>query len=79
MSYAKRAAKGGVSIFTFSIVGLLLGFILRTFLARNLSVTEFGLLYSVLAFMGLFSLFRDMGLNPALIKYIPEYIVKKDM
>ncbi len=79
MSYTKRAVKGSAVIFTISLVSIALGFFLRTFLARNLSVAEFGLIYSVLAFMGIFSLFRDMGLNQALIKYIPEFVVKNDM
>ncbi len=78
MDYAKRAIRGSATIFMLSVVSIFLGFMLRAFLARSLSVVEFGLLYSVLAFIGLFSLFRDIGLNPALVKHIPEFIVKKD-
>ena len=78
MNYTKRVVKGTTIVFVMSIISAVLGFFLRAFLARNLSVAEFGLLYSVLAFIGLFSLFRDIGLNPALIKYIPEYVLKKD-
>lgn len=79
MDYAQRAVRGSFAISVLAIVSVALGFFLRTFLARNLSVEDFGLLYAVLAFIGLFSLFRDVGLNPALIKYIPEFMVKKDL
>lgn len=76
--YTKMAIQGSIVIFTFSVVSIILGFLLRTFLVKNLTVAEYGLLYAVLAFFGLFGLFRGAGLNPALVKYIPEFLVKNE-
>ena len=77
--YTKTAIQGATIILTFSVVSIIIGFILRVLLARTLPTeADLGLLYAVLAFFGLFAIFRDMGLNPALVKYIPEFIVKKD-
>ncbi len=77
-NYTKTAVQGSIVIFIFTIVSIFIGFLLRTFLAKNLTVAEYGLLYAVIAFFGLFALFRDAGLNPALVKYIPEFLVKKE-
>ncbi len=76
--YTKKAVQGSIIIFIFSLISVAIGFFLRTFLAKNLTVAEYGLLYAVMAFFGLFAMFRDFGLNPALVKYIPEFLVKKD-
>ena len=77
--YTKTAIQGATIILTFSVVSIIIGFILRVLLARTLPTeADLGLLYAVLAFFGLFAIFRDMGLNPALVKYIPEIIVNKD-
>jgi len=77
MSYAKRIAKGGAIIFFMTVLASCTGYLLRLFLARNLSVSDFGLFYSVAAFISFFWLFKDLGIGQAIVKFIPEYIVKK--
>lgn len=47
------------------------------FLARSLTVAEYGLFYAVFALISFFILFRDLGLGSALVKYIPEFAVRK--
>ncbi|NQU98296.1 flippase [Candidatus Woesearchaeota archaeon] len=74
----KRIVKGASYIFIFSIMAAISGYILRFLLARNLSVKDFGLFYSVFAFVGFFSIFKDLGLGGALIKFVSEYKVKKE-
>ncbi|MCX6818584.1 MAG: oligosaccharide flippase family protein, partial [Candidatus Aenigmarchaeota archaeon] len=77
-NYTERVFKGAVTVFLISIVGMFIAYLFRIFLARNLSVEDFGLFYAIIAFTGLLALFRDLGLNSALIKYIPEFLVKKE-
>lgn len=76
-SYAKRLAKGSAIIFTAFIASELIGLFLRMFLARSLTVAEYGLFYAVFALISFFILFRDLGLGTALVKYIPEFTVRK--
>ena len=77
-NYTERVFKGTITVFLFSILGMFIAYLFRIFLARNLSIEDFGLFYAVIAFTGLLALFRDLGLNSALIKYIPEFLVKKE-
>lgn len=76
-SYARRLVKGSTIVFTAFIASGLIGLFLRMFLARSLTVAEYGLFYAVFALISFFGLFRDLGLNSALVKYVPEFSVKK--
>ena len=75
-SYAKRLVKGSAIVFTSFIASEVVGVFMRMFLARSLTVVEYGLFYAIFAFVSLFALFRDLGLNAALAKYIPEFAVR---
>lgn len=76
--YAKRLAKGSAVVFVALVISGLVGFLLRMFLTRTLSVEEYGLFYAIFALVSFFALFRDLGLNSALVKYIPEFQVRRD-
>jgi O-antigen/teichoic acid export membrane protein len=76
-SYARRFVKGSTIIFTAFIASEITGVFLRMILARSLTIEEYGLFYAVYAFISMFALFRDPGLSTALVKYIPEFTVKK--
>lgn len=76
-AYASRMLRGGALIFTSTIVSSLLGYMLRLFFSRTLTVEEYGLLYAVVVFVNFFVLFRDLGLNQALVKFIPEWVVRR--
>ena len=76
-SYARRLVKGSAIVFTAVVATGLISFLLRIFLARSLSVTEYGLFYAVFALVSFFTLFHDLGLRSALVKYIPEFEVRK--
>jgi len=71
--YARRLVKGSTIVFTAFIASEVVGFFLRMFLARSLTVAEYGLFYAVFALISFFGLFRDLGLGNALVKYIPEF------
>ena len=78
MSYTKLAIKGAGLVFAFSLIGALLGYLIRFILARELSVEEFGLFYAVFSFVSFLSLIKTLGFDRALVKFIPEYLAKND-
>jgi len=78
MSYTKLAVKGASTVFVISIIAAFLGYVARLILARNLTVEDFGLFYSVFAFLAMFGIFKSLGFEVALIKFIPEFMHKKD-
>ncbi|MFC1753813.1 flippase [Thermoproteota archaeon] len=78
MNYARKALKGTISVFVVTLFAAFLGYLVRLVLARGLSLEEYGLFYAVFSFFGLFMIFKDLGLNSALAKFIPEYLHKKD-
>lgn len=53
------------------------GFMVRILLARNLTLADFGFFYAVIAFFGLVGLLKNLGINQAIIKYIPEFNAQK--
>src|SRR3989338_9770 len=77
MSYTKLAVKGAATVFIISILAAFLGYVARFILARNLTVEDFGLFYSVFAFLGMFGVFKSLGFDRALAKFIPEFVHKK--
>ena len=54
------------------------GFLVRITLARRLPLEEFGLYYAIFAFLGLIGLLKNLGLNNAVIKFIPEFLVNNE-
>ena len=72
-NYTKFAVRGAATIFVISILAAFLGYLIRFLLARNLSVEEFGLFYAIFAFLGLLGIFKSLGFDKALIKFIPEF------
>src|SRR3989338_4577828 len=78
MSYTKLAVKGAATVFIISILAAFLGYVARFILARNLTVEDFGLFYSVFAFLGMFGVFKSLGFDRALAKFIPEFMHKKN-
>ncbi|MBI2075719.1 MAG: flippase [Candidatus Aenigmarchaeota archaeon] len=72
-------AKNSGTVLLLSFTATVIGYLLRLFLARNLSLSEYGLFYAVLVFVGFFATFRDPGLGTALAKFIPEFMVKKQL
>jgi stage V sporulation protein B len=75
--YAKRFVKGSGLLFAVGIASSGVGFLLRIFLARTLGAEEFGLFFLAIAFFSIFGI-RDLGLGSAVVKYIPEFKVKRE-
>jgi len=78
MSYGEKIITGTSTVFLMHILGGASAYILRLFLARNLTLEEFGLFYAVLYFVGFLTIFRDLGFGPTLTKYIAEFSAKND-
>ena len=60
-----------------SILAAIISFFTRIILARELGPKDYGLFYAVYTLIFFFLFFRDLGVNAALVKYIPEFKVKK--
>ncbi|MEM7813568.1 MAG: oligosaccharide flippase family protein [Candidatus Aenigmatarchaeota archaeon] len=74
--YADRIARGSALVFASTFITMGLGYLLRLFLTRALTVEEYGLLYAVVVFVNFFALFRDLGVSQALVKAMPEWEVR---
>lgn len=72
-------AKSSGTVLVLSFIGTVIGYLLRLFLARNLSVSDYGLFYAVLVFVGFFATFRDPDLSTALTKFVPEFMARKQL
>lgn len=77
MEYTKRAIKGTVIVLIMYLLAGFVGYLFRLFIARNLTPTEYGLFYAVFSFVMFFSIFTDFGISSAVIRFIPEFQVKK--
>ena len=75
-NYTKKALVNVGKVFTISIVAAFIGYLVRIFFARNLTVEEFGLFYAVIAFLGFFGFIKGLGLDNALGFFIPKFLVK---
>jgi len=76
-NYTKLAVKGAATVLVISLIAAFLGYLVRFVLARNLTVEEFGLFYAVFSFLGLFGVFKSLGFDKALVKFIPDFKHKK--
>jgi len=76
--YAEAVGRGTFVIFMFSMAAAAIGYGFRIFLSRSLTVDDFGLFYSVVAFIATIGVFRELGLATSLVKYISELKAKGD-
>ena len=77
MNYTKIAFKGALIVLVTSLFAAFLGYLVRVLLARNLSVEQFGLFYAVFSFLGLIGIFKSLGFDKAITKFIPEFQHKR--
>ncbi len=77
MSHTKAALKNSYKVFVLTAVAILVGYLLRIYLSRALSIEDFGLFYAVTAFVALFVTLQDFGAGISLAKFISEFAVKK--
>ena len=77
MSYTKKAIRGFSIVFAVNIIAAFIGYLIRIVLARNLTVEEYGLFFAVFTLINFLAIFNNLGMGQALVKYIPEFLVKK--
>jgi len=70
-------AKGSAIVFVALAISALFGLGLRMFLTRALSVEAYGLFFAVLALFLFLTKFPALGLEEAMMRYLPEFKVKK--
>jgi len=75
--YARQALVGVSIILFVYFLNALISYSLRLIMAKNLDVKEYGLFYALFSFLSLIFILRDLGLNQALVKFIPELVVHK--
>ncbi|HLP80092.1 MAG TPA: oligosaccharide flippase family protein [Acidobacteriota bacterium] len=76
--YLKRVLSQSSVLFAATIVDSGLGYVFRLLLARQLTLGEYGLFYSLFAFFSFFILFVDLGFKQALPKYVISFLIGKD-
>ncbi|GAI17309.1 unnamed protein product, partial [marine sediment metagenome] len=77
VDYMRKAIRGVGIVFSLSILAAFINYLVRLVLARNLSVEDYGLFYAALALVLFIGLFKTLGLNKALGKFVAEFKVKK--
>jgi len=77
VTYAKRAVRGTLIVFINLLIAAFFWYLIRIILARSLTTSEFGLFYAIHTLVLFFIFFRSLGSNVALIRYIPEFKMKK--
>lgn len=76
--YAARVVKGTSIVLVMAILSAGIGYLTRLYLARTFSVEDYGLFYAVLTFLSLFTFLKELGLNTALVRYIPAFLVRSE-
>jgi O-antigen/teichoic acid export membrane protein len=77
-NYTRRAVYNTIIVLTFSILATIFSYLFKMILARKLSLEEFGLFYSIVAFLGILNIFRDLGMNNAAVFFFPRFLIKND-
>ncbi len=77
MDHSTKAIRNTAIVFVLTGLAVITGYLFRVVLAKNLTQTEYGLFYAVFYFTMFFLFFTSFGLDQALVKFIPEFLVKK--
>lgn len=69
-----RLIKNSSYLILYTIIGLPLGYLLRSLLARDLTVEQFGLFYAMISFFGTIGILNDLGFAEVATYFIPKYL-----
>jgi len=75
-NYTKKAIKGTSIVFMMALVTAFISYLWRVLLEGSLTKSDYGLVFALIAFFQLTLVFKDLGLNSALVKYTAEFRVK---
>lgn len=73
-----KLVRNSVWLYFFTFLIAPAGYIIKLIVARELSVEDIGLFYSILWLIGIISTYNDLGLTEALQYYIPHYLIDKE-
>ena len=69
MTYIKKGVRGFTNLAAMSIVASIFGYLTRTFLARYLTPSDFGLFFAILAFFTFLSAITQLGLGQGMVRF----------
>ncbi len=78
-SYTARAVQGAVAVLVLSVASAGMAYLIRLVLAQTIPQADYGLFYAIFSLLGLLALFKDLGLNRAVAKFLPEALVERDL
>ncbi len=78
-TYTRRVFFGVLWLGIASVLANVFGYLLRLLLARTLTVAEYGMIYSIMALFGLVSIFQQLGMEEAMVKYTAKYLVTNNL
>lgn len=70
---AKGSAKGGFNLFLGQVLSTIIAAVGSIIVARLLNPSDYGLIAIALTFPNTIALFRDLGINSAMVKYLAQY------
>ena len=73
-----KLVRNGFWLYFFQFLVAPAGYLIKMMISRELSVADIGLFYNILWFIGVISIYNDLGLTEALQYYIPHYLIDKD-
>lgn len=77
MTLKKEVLKNTFWVYLFSYLAAPIGYFIRMLYANNLSVEDYGLVYSIIGFYSLISIFNDLGMTETLKYYGVKFYEKK--
>ncbi len=73
----KKLGRDLIVGYILTFIGSIFAYLVRVLFSRTLSVEQYGLIYSVIAFVFFFMPIRDLGLTKASIYYINKFFAEK--
>ncbi|AVB77128.1 flippase [Methanococcus maripaludis] len=77
MSYKERVLKGVSWNFLLLLAAAPIGYFVRILYSNEIPKLDVGLFYAVFDFCCMIAIFKNLGLNAALVRFIPKYLHEK--
>lgn len=72
-NYTKRVVTSLIIVFILTGFTSFFAYLFRIVMARNLTITEYGMFYSIISLLGVFTVIRDFGYSDSLSRFIPLF------
>lgn len=73
-----KLIRNGFWLYFFGFIWAPAGYLIKILIAWELSVSDIGVFYSIIGFIGIISAYNDLGLTEALQYYLPHYFIDKE-